>query len=92
MAEGRIGEDKPNAPSYLLLGRYSTLGMADALGIPLGTTAVPLYADGAFRFSFPQKDGSKLSFWGIGGTSDLTIDVSGTDGDPLLKNLKATVP
>ncbi|MCH1534416.1 MAG: TonB-dependent receptor, partial [Schleiferiaceae bacterium] len=54
----------------------------DALGIPLGTTAVPLYADGAFRFSFPQKDGSKLSFWGIGGTSDLTIDVSGTDGDP----------
>ena len=82
MAEGRIGEDKPNAPSYLLLGRYSTLGMADALGIPLGTTAVPLYADGAFRFSFPQKDGSKLSFWGIGGTSDLTIDVSGTDGDP----------
>jgi hypothetical protein len=63
--------------------------MADALGIPLGTTAVPLYADGAFRFSFPQKDGSKLSFWGIGGTSDLTIDVSGTDGDPFTEEFES---
>ncbi|MEY2963309.1 MAG: hypothetical protein RL754_570 [Bacteroidota bacterium] len=81
MAEGRLGEEKPNAPSYLLLGRYSTLGMASALGIPLGTTAIPNYADGAFRISFPQKNGNKLSLWGIGGTSNLHIDISGTDGD-----------
>ena len=81
MAEGRIGKERPNAPSYLILGRYSTLGIASRLNIPLGTTAIPNYADGAFRFSFPQKDGSKLSFWGMGGTSDLVIDISGTDGD-----------
>ena len=81
LAEGRLGKEKPNAPSYLLLGRYSTLGMAQTLGIPLGTTAIPNYADGAFRFSFPQKDGSKLSLWGIGGTSNLVIDITGTDGD-----------
>lgn len=83
MAEGRIGQDKPNAPSYLVLGRYSTLSMASALGISLGTTAIPNYADGAFRLTFPQKDGSKFSLWGMGGTSDLIIDVSGTDGDLL---------
>ena len=79
MAEGRLGKEKPNAPSYLVLGRYSTLGMASTLGIPLGTTAIPNYADGAFRLTFPQKDGSKLSFWGMGGTSNLVIDISGTD-------------
>ena len=83
MAEGRLGAEKPNAPSYLLLGRYSTLGMASTLGIPLGTTAIPNYADGAFRISFPQKNGSKLSLWGIGGTSNLEIIVSNTDGDPV---------
>ena len=70
MAEGRIGKEKHNAPSYLILGRYSTLGIASRFNIPLGTTAIPNYADGAFRFSFPQKDGSKLSLWGMGGTSD----------------------
>ena len=79
MAEGRLGKEKPNAPSYLVLGRYSTLGMASTLGIPLGTTAIPNYADGAFRLTFPQKDGSKLSFWGMGGTSNLVIDITGTD-------------
>src|SRR6056300_1470556 len=83
MAEGRLGKEKPNAPSYLLLGRYSTLGMASTLGIPLGTTAIPNYADGAFRLTFPQKDGSKFSLWGMGGTSNLVIDVSGTDGTQL---------
>ena len=55
MAEGRISDEKPNAPSYLILGRYSTLGIASRLNIPLGTTAIPNYADGAFRFSFPQR-------------------------------------
>jgi len=83
MAEGRIGKEKPNAPSYLILGRYSTLGMASQLGISLGTTAIPNYADGAFRLTFPQKDGSKFSLWGMGGTSNLVIDVSGTDGTQL---------
>ncbi|MGB1282063.1 MAG: carboxypeptidase-like regulatory domain-containing protein [Schleiferiaceae bacterium] len=83
MAEGRLGKEKPNAPSYLVLGRYSTLGMASTLGIPLGTTAIPNYADGAFRVTFPQKDGSKFSLWGMGGTSNLVIDISGTDGDPV---------
>lgn len=83
MAEGRLGKEKPNAPSYLILGRYSTLGMASQLGISLGTTAIPNYADGAFRVTFPQKDGSKFSLWGMGGTSNLVIDVSGTDGTQL---------
>lgn len=89
LAEGRLGKEKPNAPSYLLLGRYSTLGMAQSLGIPLGTTAIPNYADGAFRVSFPQKDGSKLSLWGIGGTSNLVIDITGTDGDPVTDDFES---
>ena len=33
--------------------------------------------------TFPQKDGSKFSLWGMGGTSNLVIDISGTDGDPV---------
>ena len=84
MAEGRLGQkDNPRAPSYLVVGRYSTLGMASKLNIPLGTTAIPNYGDAAFRLTFPMKDGSKLSLWGMGGTSNLSIEISNTDGDPV---------
>lgn len=62
--------------SYLIMGRYSTLTLIDKAGIKYGTDAVPLYGDGAFKFDFPLKDGSNLSFWGVGGSSSIDILIS----------------
>lgn len=72
--EGPIS--KKTGASYLLMGRYSTLGIFDKMGLKYGTDAVPLYGDGAFKLNFPLKKGGILSFWGIGGTSDIDILIS----------------
>jgi len=74
MAEGPINKEKRS--SYLIMGRYSTLSMFQAIGISIGTDAVPVYGDGAFKFSFPQKNGGNLSFFGMGGASSIDIVVS----------------
>jgi len=67
---------KKSRASYLVMGRYSTLGLFDKVGLSYGTDAVPLYGDGAFKFNFPFKKGGALSVWGIGGTSSISILIS----------------
>ncbi|MDQ3191306.1 MAG: TonB-dependent receptor [Bacteroidota bacterium] len=72
-AEGPISREKRS--SYLINYRYSTLKMFDALQIPIGTSAVPNYQDGAFKLNFPTNKGN-LSFFGIGGKSNIDIVLS----------------
>lgn len=67
---------KKTGASYLVMGRYSTLGLFDKVGIKYGTDAVPLYGDGAFKLNFPLNKGGNLSFWGIAGASDINILIS----------------
>ena len=74
LAEGPLSK-KSNA-SYLIMGRYSTLSLFQFMGIRIGTDAVPVYGDGAFKFNFPLKRGGQLSLWGMGGKSDIKIMVS----------------
>ncbi len=74
LAEGPFKKGK-NA-SYLLIYRYSTLKMFQAMGIDIGTTAVPQYQDLSFKMNFPLKDGSNIALWGIGGNSKIDIMVS----------------
>lgn len=74
LAEGPLS--KKSRASYLIMGRYSTLSLFQFAGIRIGTDAVPIYGDGAFKFTFPTKNGGQLSFWGLGGKSDITIKVS----------------
>ncbi|MFK8044452.1 MAG: carboxypeptidase-like regulatory domain-containing protein [Crocinitomicaceae bacterium] len=62
--------------SYLIGGRYSTLTLMKQLGVTIGTDAVPLYGDGAFKFNFPLKKGGAVSFFGIGGASSIDIVIS----------------
>lgn len=62
--------------SYLIGGRYSTLTLMKQLGVTIGTDAVPLYGDGAFKFNFPLKKGGAISFFGIGGASSIDIIIS----------------
>ncbi len=72
--EGPIS--KLTGSSYLFSYRYSTLKLFEALNIRLGTSAVPLYQDAAFKLNFPMQNGSNLSFFGVGGKSSIDILVS----------------
>jgi hypothetical protein len=58
------------------MGRYSTLSLFQFMGIKIGTDAVPAYGDGAFKFNFPLKNKGYLSFWGLGGKSNIAIKIS----------------
>lgn len=74
MAEGPMG--KSGKASYLAMGRYSTLSLFKTLGIQIGTDAVPSYADGAFKLNWQLKKGGNLSWFAIGGTSNIAIKIS----------------
>ena len=73
LAEGPLNK---NGASYLATYRYSTLSMFNALNIPIGTDAIPQYQDASFHLNFPLKDNAKLSFFGIGGKSNIDILIS----------------
>lgn len=68
--------DSSSGASYLLAYRYSTLKIFEALNISIGTDAVPNYQDGAFKLNMPRKNGSNVSFFGVGGKSNIDILVS----------------
>ncbi|MDF2450422.1 MAG: hypothetical protein K0R26_2926, partial [Bacteroidota bacterium] len=72
--EGPISKSKGS--SYFVNYRYSTLKLLSGLNIKLGTSAVPQYQDGAFRFNFPTKKAGVFSFSGIGGLSTIKIILS----------------
>ena len=72
--EGPINKEKGS--SYFLNYRYSTLKLLSGLHIKLGTSAVPQYQDGAFRFNFPTSKAGVFSLSGIGGWSTIKIILS----------------
>jgi hypothetical protein len=72
--EGPLSKKKGS--SYLIGGRYSTFSLLKAMGISIGTDAVPVYGDGAFKFNFPLKKGGAISFFGMGGASEIAILIS----------------
>jgi hypothetical protein len=53
LAEGPMGASG-NA-SYLVMGRYSSLALFQKIGVSIGTDAVPIYGDGAFKFNWKLK-------------------------------------
>lgn len=75
MAEGPFKKGK--SASYLIMYKYSTLGMFQAAGIDVGTNALPKYQDLSFKMNFPFKKGGNLALWGIGGNSSIDIVISG---------------
>ena len=74
MAEGPMGGNKK--ASYIIMGRYSTLSLFEKMNIQIGTDAVPVYADVSFKFNWQLKKGGSLSFFGLGGKSDIAIKIS----------------
>ncbi len=71
MAEGPISRESRS--SYLAAYRYSTLEIFHALGINIGTDAVPKYQDLSFKLNFPLKNQGNISFFGMGGISGIDI-------------------
>jgi hypothetical protein len=74
MAEGPLSKSKKS--SYLIMGRYSTLSLFQQMNIKIGTDAVPVYGDISFKFNWQLKKGGSLSFFGIGGKSQIAIKIS----------------
>ena len=74
LAEGPLNRIKGS--SFLVTYRYSTLSMFNALKIPIGTDAIPNYQDASFHLKFPLKKNASLSFFGIGGKSNIDIIIS----------------
>lgn len=74
LAEGPMS--KNGRSSYLMMGRYSTLSIFQALGIKIGTDAVPQYGDAAFKLNWPLKNGGAISLFAIGGASNIAIKIS----------------
>lgn len=70
-AEGPIS--RKGRSSYLVSYRYSTLAIFRAIGIRIGTDAVPNYQDASFKLNFPVGKRGNISLFGIGGLSKIDI-------------------
>ncbi|MCF8296296.1 MAG: TonB-dependent receptor [Saprospiraceae bacterium] len=71
MAEGPLAKGKK--ASFLVSYRYSTLDLFHALGITIGTDAIPKYQDLSFKLNFPLKNSANFSIFGIGGISNIDM-------------------
>lgn len=79
-AEGPISKEKGS--SYLVNYRYSTLEIFNKLGIHFGVSASPQYQDISYKINIPTKKAGIFTFWGIGGTSSISLlDSKQKNGD-----------
>ena len=75
--EGPIKKD--NGSSYLIGYRYSLAGIAQAMGINIGTTSTPSYQDLSFKINSGTSKIGKFSLFGILGTSTINLENGGKD-------------
>lgn len=85
MTEGPL--KKGNGSSYVIAYRYSFTGIAQALGLSIGTTATPFYQDLSFKITSGNGRFGRFTLFGIGGTSRIEfkhdkIDPSDLFADP----------
>jgi len=75
--EGPIS--KNNGSSYLVGYRYSLAGLAQNVGIDIGTTATPVYQDLSFKINSGTSKLGKFSLFGILASSEISIDGGSTN-------------
>lgn len=80
--EGPINKNKGS--SYLVGYRYALAGVAQAVGIDIGTTATPSYQDLSFKINGGTSKIGKFSMFGILATS--TIEIGGGSSNTLYGN------
>ena len=81
MTEGPINKEKGS--SYLIAYRYSFTGVAQAIGIPIGTAATPFYQDISFKFTGAKTKFGKFVLFGLGGVSKIDFDHKKVDSTDL---------
>lgn len=81
MTEGPINKEKGS--SYLLSYRYSFTGFAQAMGIPIGTTATPFYQDLSFKINGGYTKIGRFTLFGLGGKSKIDFSHKKTDSTDL---------
>jgi len=72
---------KKSDASYLVGYRYSLAGIAQAVGVNIGTTATPTYQDLSFKLNSGTTKFGKFSMFGVLATS--TINIGGGAGNSL---------
>ncbi|MFZ4399272.1 MAG: TonB-dependent receptor [Bacteroidales bacterium] len=75
--EGPI--NKTNSSSYLIGYRYALAGVAQAMGVNIGTTATPSYQDLSFNVCSGNTKMGRFNLFGILATSSINIS-GGTSG------------
>ena len=72
MIEGPLG--KENKSSYVVAYRNSFVELANAVGLNVGTNALPFYKDVTFKIDLANGKAGKFSFFGLGAQSDIFFD------------------
>ncbi|MCF8448213.1 MAG: TonB-dependent receptor [Bacteroidia bacterium] len=75
---------KKSEASYLVGYRYALAGVAQTLGVNIGTTATPSYQDLSFKINSGETKLGKFSMFGILATS--TIEIGGGNSNSLYSN------
>jgi len=90
--EGPINKEKGS--SYLIGYRYALAGVAQAVGVDIGTTATPSYSDLSFKLNSGNTKLGKFSMFGILASSSISIAggnkgslYGGKDGNDLSSKL-----
>lgn len=81
MTEGPINKEKGS--SYLIAYRYSFTGVAQAIGLPIGTAATPFYQDISFKINGSKTKFGKFVLFGLGGISKIDFDHNEVDSTDL---------
>jgi hypothetical protein len=84
MTEGPINKEKGS--SYLLAYRYSFTGVAQKMGIPIGTAATPFYQDLSFKINGGQTKFGKFTLFGLGAKSKIDFLHNKIDSTDLFAN------
>jgi len=72
LTEGPIS--KSNGSSYLIGYRYSLAGLAQAIGIDIGTTATPTYQDLSFKINSGDTKLGRFTLFGILAASSISLE------------------
>lgn len=81
-AEGPFS--KKSDASYLIGYRYALAGVAQKMGIDIGTTATPSYQDLSFKLNSGTSKYGKISMFGI--LAESTIEIGGGNSNTLYGN------
>ncbi|MHA8067336.1 TonB-dependent receptor [Aquirufa sp. ROCK2-A2] len=91
--EGPISKEKGS--SYLVGYRYALAGVAQAVGVDIGTTATPSYSDLSFKLNSGNTKWGKFSTFGILASSSINISggnsgslYGGKDGNDLSSKIR----